>query len=44
MLYHSTSVQDSISMIYNFTLEEEQGEGIQLLNESRDADIGNIKY
>ena len=32
------------SMIYHFTLEEEQGEEIQLLNESSDAEIGNIKY
>ena len=30
-------------MIYHFTLEEEQGEEIQLLNETRDADIGNVK-
>ena len=31
------------SMIYHFTLEEEQGEEIQLLNENRDAGIGNVK-
>ena len=31
-------------MIYHFTSEEEQGEEIQLLNENRDAGIGNVKY